>query len=128
MPSNGGWSDLMTDVNAIVLFADGFGDVIRPGGELAGLCSCWRELPSGRDYLAANISILNTLQQRMGARKGNEHLLSHRFKWYSPSIIFEDCGKTSSGASCKCDRLQEVVPTKINNQYRHPKILVQRDA
>ena len=45
--SNGGWADLLNDINAVVLFANGFEEVIKPVSHLTNLCSAVASLAGG---------------------------------------------------------------------------------
>lgn len=108
--THGGWSDLIPDISAIVLFASGLGEVIRPRVEDKGLCALWRTMPKGKDYLAASIPILEKLHKRTGPPKNHKYMLSHRLCWHSPSIIFESCAESKRSNSCTCYRLQELIP------------------
>jgi hypothetical protein len=64
--THGGWSDLIPDINALVLFASQLGDVIRPRIQEKQLCTLWRTMPKGKDYLAARVPILEKLHKRTG--------------------------------------------------------------
>ncbi|PMD36943.1 hypothetical protein L207DRAFT_586627 [Hyaloscypha variabilis F] len=65
----GGWLDLAIDIDAIILFASSFENIIRPlEGSLEGLCHMWRSVPKENDYLAASIPTINKLFERSGSR------------------------------------------------------------
>lgn len=65
----GRWYDLVKGVGAVVLFASGFGDIIRPTSDSAGLCRKWGRLPRDHDYLAVCIPMLETFYTKAGHRQ-----------------------------------------------------------
>jgi hypothetical protein len=107
----GGWIDLATDINAIVLFANGFEDIIKPAQwSLKGLCHMWRAIPKEKDYLAANISSINKLFEQSGSRSSKKYLTSTHLQWHRGTVLFEKCRASSNSFSCTCDRLQQILP------------------
>ena len=104
--SNGGWVDLVDDTDTIVLFGNGFGEVIKPEFDSMNLCSAWKVLPKGRDYLAVGCPMLETLYNEAGSRKTRSYLTSRHLQWHRGSTIFEKCEELSA---CACDRLQQLV-------------------
>ena len=100
--SNGGWVDLVDDTDTIVLFGNGFQEVIKP----VPSCSAWTILPKGKDYLAVGCPMLETLYNEAGSRKTRSYLTSRHLQWHRGSALFERCEKLSG---CTCDRLQQLV-------------------
>ena len=106
MKTNGGWLKLVNDIDAIVLFANGFGDIIKPGkGSLP--CHDWEELPKGKDYMATSVPMLKRLYREAGSDLALNHLTSTRLQWHRGSTLFESCA--TGRAPCSCDRLQQIV-------------------
>ena len=103
----GRWYDLVKDVDAVVLFASGLGDVIKPRSDLDGLCQKWRSLPMGKDYLAVCVSMLETFYLKAGHRHDHQYLTSAKLQWHRGSTLFEQCAGVASNCY-KCDRLQQV--------------------
>jgi hypothetical protein len=107
----GGWVDLATDVNAIVLFASGFEDIIKPAqSSLKGLCHMWRTVPKEKDYLTANIATINKLFEESGSRLTRKYLTSTHLQWHRGTVLFEKCRTSCSLFDCTCDRLQQILP------------------
>ena len=104
--SNGGWVNLVDDTDTIVLFGNGFGEVIKPVCGSLDLCSAWKVLPKGRDYLAVGCPMLETLYNEAGSRKTRSYLTSQHLQWHRGSTLFEKCEERSG---CACDRLQQLV-------------------
>ena len=145
--SSGGWVDLVDDVDSLVLFANGLKEVITPIATVGRLCDRWKTLPLGKDYLAANVSILEILYAEAGSRISRKHLSSSHLQWHNGSHLFEDCSVAASGG-CTCIRLQQIYhdslfktfgqvrsPGKLEpngcvifGQDRHPIRLVQTEA
>ena len=105
--SSGGWVDLINDVDALVLFATGFDEIIRPVTDLSKLCAPWRSLPKGKDYLAAGIPILELLYSEAGSRLSHKHLTTSHLQWQRGSTLFEQCSYAALDR-CKCDRTQQI--------------------
>ncbi|KAF6220730.1 hypothetical protein HO133_003163 [Letharia lupina] len=105
--SAGRWYDLVKDVDAIVLFASGLGDIIKPRSGLGGLCRKWRSLPKDKDYLAVGVSMLRMFYAKAGHRQDQQYLTSAKLQWHRGSMLFESCAGVGSNR-CKCDRLQQV--------------------
>ena len=104
--TNGGWVDLVDDTDTIVLFGNGFGEVIKPVFDAGDLCSAWKVLPKGRDYLAVGCPMLEILYNEAGSRKTRSYLTSRHLQWHRGSTVFERCGEVSG---CACNRLQQLV-------------------
>lgn len=105
--SSGGWVDLINDIDGLVLFATGFGEIIRPVSKLDSLCRGWRSLPTGKDYLAADVPILELLYSEAGSRLSRKHLSSSHLQWHRGSTLFEECSGTTTHR-CDCDRTQQI--------------------
>ena len=105
--SNGGWVDLIDDIDTLVLMGTGFGDVIKPVSNLNRLCHKWRTLPHGRDYLAAVVPILEILYAEAGSRTSRKHLSTNHLQWHKGSMLFEHCTEPKSDP-CECDRTQQI--------------------
>ena len=104
--SNGGWTDLLNDINAVVLFANGFKEVIKPISHLTNLCSAWKTLPQDKDYLAVGCPLLEILYNEAGSRKTRKYLTSTHLQWSRGPTLFERCEPNSD---CSCNRLQQLV-------------------
>ena len=105
--SSGGWVDLIKDVNALVLFATGLDEIIRPVTNLSKLCAPWRSLPKGKDYLAAGVPILELLYSEAGSRVSHKHLSTSHLQWHRGFSLFESCSYTAPDR-CECDRTQQI--------------------
>jgi hypothetical protein len=106
--SCGGWINFAQEIDAIVLFASGFEDVIEPAeGSTNGLCHRWKHVPKDKDYLAAGIPILKTLYERAGSLVTKENQTYQHRQWHHGQMLFENC-LSNANSSCNCDRLQQV--------------------
>ncbi|CZR64828.1 uncharacterized protein PAC_14727 [Phialocephala subalpina] len=114
--SSGGWQSLIHEVNAVVLLAHGFGDLIRPTSPSFGLCPRWKVLPKDKGYMAAGVPLLKRLCEEAGSASPYLHLTPSQLQWHRKSMLFEKCaGKASKGESCDCERLQQVVPKSVSD-------------
>jgi hypothetical protein len=108
--SNGGWLPLIQDIDALVLFANGFEDLIRPQGTNEGLCHRWRTVPKQKDYLATTVETLIDLYDVSGCRLSREYLTSTQLCWHrGKSLLFEPCAHQRK-FRCSCSRLQQIIP------------------
>ncbi|MDI1489583.1 MAG: hypothetical protein OHK93_000780 [Ramalina farinacea] len=105
--SSGGWVDLIDDIDTLVLMGTGFGDIIRPVSEISRLCRRWSSLPEGKDYLAANIPIMEVLYAEAGSRTSRKHLSTNHLQWHRGSTLFEFCINPDLD-HCECDRTQQI--------------------
>jgi hypothetical protein len=122
--SCGGWIKFAQEIDAIVLFARGFENVIEPAeGSTNGLCRPWIHVPIGKDYLAAGIPILKTLYERAGSLVTKENqtcqenqicqenqTYQHRQRHHG-QMLFKNC-LSNTNSNCNCDRLQQVESTQ----------------
>jgi hypothetical protein len=106
---SGGWTRLVKDIDAVVLFASGFGDIIKPSEAACarGLCKRWGRVPKGKDYMAASIPTLVQLFDRAGSRLTQRYLTSSHLRWNRGQVLWEPCDSRSR--QCNCDRLQGIV-------------------
>ncbi|KAF1950615.1 hypothetical protein CC80DRAFT_482470 [Byssothecium circinans] len=81
--THGGWPLLLRDIDALVLFADGFEDLIVPCPRSnAGLCRSWQRVPKGKDYLATTTKTLKDLYDVAGCRLSRKYLTSTHLQWH----------------------------------------------
>jgi hypothetical protein len=112
--TSGGWVDLATDINAIVLFASGFEDIIKPAkSSLKGLCHMWRTVPKDKDYFTTNVTTINHLFEQSGCRLTRKYLTSTRLQWQRGTVLFEKCRASCNSFKCACERLQQIIPESV---------------
>ena len=116
--SNGGWVDLFNDIDALVLFATGFDDIIKPVSNLSNLCRHWMTLPKGKDYLAIGVPILEMLYTEAGSHMSRKYLSNSHHQWHRGSVLFEHCSDTTS-CRCECDRTQQVYHESSFKTFGH---------
>ena len=82
--SSGGWLDLIHDIDALVLFASGFGEIMRPrrDEDFETMCTKWHRVPKEKDYLAASVKALKDLYDVAGSRHQRKYLSSTRLQWH----------------------------------------------
>ncbi|KAJ4855789.1 hypothetical protein T069G_09157 [Trichoderma breve] len=88
-----GWVDLIPSIGTTTIFGRGFGDLISPE-EPHALCSEWKSVPKGRDYMASSVATLQMLyKQRLlreepGLSPGE---MTSKIVWVSPNHPFKSC-------------------------------------
>ncbi|KAL4934323.1 uncharacterized protein BDV17DRAFT_5089 [Aspergillus undulatus] len=128
MPSRShGWIDLIQTLGVTTIFGKGFGDLIQPSAPDV-ICSRWKLVPTGMDYLAASVSTLNMLYDKRllrlepGLGLGE---MTNKIIWVSTTgQPFEACecmssaGRSANGhGPCKFHPVQYLVskrPWKLN--------------
>ncbi|OCL10163.1 hypothetical protein AOQ84DRAFT_402495 [Glonium stellatum] len=122
--TSGGWPTLVRDIAALVLFANGYGDVIRPVENTAeSLCNLWKSVPKGKDYLTTSVKVLKDLYDVAGCRLNRTYLTSTQLRWHKGnSSLFEPC-KTPGVYRCQCVRLQEIIPKSAIGNIIPPGLL-----
>ena len=116
--TSGGWVDLIKDIDVLVLFATGLGDIIKPVSNLSNLCRHWRTLPKGKDYLAVGVPILEMLYTEAGSRQSRKYLSSSDHQWHRGSVLFEHCSDITS-CRCECDRTQQIYHDSLFRTFGH---------
>ena len=104
MKTSGGWPDLVNGVSAIVLFASGFGDVIKPAASLKP-CQSWSYMPKEKDYMAIGTSMLEMFYETAGCVLTKKYITRDHLQWHQESQLFDP----PCEGSCKCYRLQELI-------------------
>ncbi|GAW18451.1 hypothetical protein ANO14919_079270 [Xylariales sp. No.14919] len=105
----GGWPKLVRDINALVLLANGFGDLIRPIDNQTSLCHQLKTLPRGMDYMAVPVKVLLGLYSLAGCRESKKRLTATNLQLHGRGTSpFQPC-PTPKERQCSCDRLQQVV-------------------
>lgn len=112
-----GWVELIPSIGTTTIFGRGFGDLIRPEEPYA-LCSEWKSVPEGKDYMVASVSTLQMLYERRllrmepGLSTGE---MTSKIVWASPNHPFKSCeclqrstSNTGDG-DCHIDSVQFLV-------------------
>ncbi|KAH7196444.1 uncharacterized protein B0J16DRAFT_365785 [Fusarium flagelliforme] len=104
--SSGGWTRLVKDTDTLVLFAQGFQDLIESSHTRSD-CFPWRRMPKGEDYLGTTVSVLKDLYNVAGSRSDHRHLTSSGLYWRSERSAFGPCLEPQVQL-CRCNRLQDI--------------------
>ncbi|KAL6409769.1 hypothetical protein AUP68_06164 [Ilyonectria robusta] len=111
----GGWPRLVRDVNALVLLANSFGDLIRPINQ-PSLCHEWKTLPRNMDYIAVPGKVLLGLYSLAGCRQTKKRLTATNLQLHGGGAsLFQPC-PTPKERQCLCDRLHQVVSSSSFGQ------------
>ncbi|KAL0263397.1 hypothetical protein SLS55_002377 [Diplodia seriata] len=107
--TNGGWVNLIHDIGALALFANGFEDLVRPSATCqTSLCRRWISLPKGEDYLAVPVQMLKGLYEVAGCPLDRKFLSNTCLQWHQSRSIFGPCD-VRVPYDCGCNRLSQVV-------------------
>lgn len=133
LDTNGGWARLSQDIDALVLFANGFEDIIVPEieqGKNDDLCRSWRYVPKEKDYLAVSTSSMKQLYERAGCPLDRKFLTSSgsRLQWHQGcSLLFGPCAEPTR-TRCRCNRLQRILPKSTTTTIIPPEHIVDKGA
>lgn len=112
--SGRGWTDLLRSVQAITLFGKGFGELIAPSpdnlaGPACGGCGFGASLPTGKDYLATCVNLVERILTTRGSMETIPWCLADDIYWHTPGPLFDpcQCTTTKNGAS----RVQVLLPS-----------------
>ncbi|KAI0102512.1 hypothetical protein GGR51DRAFT_562433 [Nemania sp. FL0031] len=117
----GGWPRLARHIDALVLLANGFGDLIRPIDNESVLCQQWECLPRHMDYVAVPVKILQDLYSSAGCRETKKRLTSTDLQLHGEGASFQPC-PTPTECQCLCDRLHQVISNSSFGQICVPEI------
>lgn len=103
----GNWKDLASDPNMVVLFCQGVGDIIVPSPDSQNICSKWKLVPPGKDYLTASVNCIMECSKRFPG-SGNCSQLARNVFWRcrDEDILFADCIHDDH---FPCQRVQQLV-------------------
>jgi hypothetical protein len=107
--SGRGWVDFTRSIYAITLLGRGFGELIKPAADANDLCKSWKQVPKGKDYLVACVSILKDICTRFGDRDASPLELAKGVCWHKADKLFESC-TCIYGREQSCDRIQVLLP------------------
>ena len=99
LPSWGdSWIDITQPIGISTVFGNGFGDLIRPD-DPGTVCSQWKSIPIGMDYLTTSASTLKMLYEKRLLRAeptlGVGEVTS-KIIWSSSQHPYDHCGCTSN--------------------------------
>ncbi|KAL6798478.1 hypothetical protein J3E68DRAFT_449393 [Trichoderma sp. SZMC 28012] len=106
-----GWVNLITDIGAVVLLGNDFGEIIRPSNTEA-TCDRWCQMPKGKYYLGACVSDLTTIMRSHGEEGGEQLRLTNNISWHSSDKAFGPCNCSIKTASNHSDLVQELRKSK----------------
>ncbi|KAL4909723.1 hypothetical protein BDW74DRAFT_173217 [Aspergillus multicolor] len=128
-----GWTDFTQSTGVTTIFGSGFGDLIRPT-DLDAVCSRWKSVPTGLDYLATSVSTLNMLHekrlQRLEPGLGLGEM-TNKILWISPeSQPFKVCECLSDPAGATLDARCHLHPVQylVSKKPWKPNILPRGSA
>ncbi|KAH7146218.1 hypothetical protein EDB81DRAFT_947234 [Dactylonectria macrodidyma] len=109
-----GWRDLLPAIGITTIFGNGFGNLICPD-DPSSVCSKWKCVPTGSDYLAASVSTLQMLHERRlmrmepGLGVGE---LTKKVVWLSSSDPLQPCQCVGTVGACRVSPVQFLMPKR----------------
>lgn len=113
--SYGGWLSFSNEIDAITMFASGFGELIKPaeafsGGASRERCGQRASCPIGYDYLVALLSVLEQIHRKRGRTRRNQLELSLRLGeksfWNDTLVPLEHCDCARRRCGIRTAKLQ----------------------
>ncbi|KAF2814371.1 uncharacterized protein BDZ99DRAFT_516970 [Mytilinidion resinicola] len=106
----GNWPELARDRNAVILFGNRLQNIIDPHPSVR-LCKQFKELPKYKDYLAIQSTTLEEMYLESGSAEDREQVTITGLQLHRSQHLFESCPRSTAHTdSCKCDRIQQLVP------------------
>ena len=103
----GKWPELADDIDAVLLFATNFQEILIPHDE-SEVCTKFRRLPCQRSYLAAKAAIIQRFLQHCRKDPSNYWRLTKRdLTWIPTGNPFSACMLYDSD-QCSCSRVQSL--------------------
>jgi hypothetical protein len=106
---NQAWVQFTRELNAVVMFGRGFGEILRPvnrPGHPLLVCKGWTTVPREKDYLATDVHTILELLERTSE---GTYRLSPRLHWKRSQKLFESC-QPQCTCTNRCDRVQQLLP------------------
>ena len=117
------WLDLSLKLGTINILCSNLGELIKPvtqGQSRATLCGRRATMPVGRDYLAASLTVLQTIIKKNHPKHSpNAVQLADGFYWTEPSSYFEPCDGCSARKN-KCSLLVSGSSSSLRSKTLHP--------
>ncbi|PVI02799.1 hypothetical protein DM02DRAFT_612609 [Periconia macrospinosa] len=118
-----GWIDFTRALHAITLFGRGFGELFKPTDD-ARICSHWKTVPRGLDYLTICVADLEEILKKSGDTLSNPWRIVDDIRWHNPEMIFGPCKRKKKAQGQCCDRAQVLLPSNfpslLAKQFRSP--------
>jgi hypothetical protein len=115
-PSGRGWADFSRGIGAVTLFGRGFGNLIEPSPDVHDICTHWKQVPPGQDYLAARIPSLQKICATQGDLHSNPLQIAKDIYWHKAHKLYEPCACKAGDA---CDPVQVLLPP-LSTKKQHP--------
>ncbi|KAB5583567.1 hypothetical protein GE09DRAFT_305048 [Coniochaeta sp. 2T2.1] len=115
--SGRGWTDLLRSIQAITLFGKGFGELISPSihdisSPACGGCGYSTSMPTGKDYLATCVSLVERILTTRGSTETVPWCLADDIYWHTPGPLFDPCHCASNTTTRKpYGRVQVLLPS-----------------
>lgn len=89
------WLELVRSAGITTFFGQGFGELIRP--TYSNCCKAWKTLPTGKHYIAANITDIKRIMDLKGDPDSRPRRLTTTLLWHHPVTAFQNCGCRQPG-------------------------------
>lgn len=121
LQSNGAvWTVLMEQIHAIALFGQHFGEIYKPIETTKEyICTDWRTVPRGHEYLAVPVSLLKEIKHRSweeGEVDADSPEIAEGFLCHPSRDVFRTCGPSCKHSFDRVQRLRSSKPTEVLNR------------
>lgn len=104
------WVDFTRSIHAVTLFGRGFGEIIKPRN---GPCFHWAKLPKGKYYLAACMSDLKDITEKLGDPYSVPMKLANNIFWHYSNRAFDQCQCKDDQDETHSDLAQVLLPSSM---------------
>ncbi|KAK4074480.1 uncharacterized protein Triagg1_5076 [Trichoderma aggressivum f. europaeum] len=128
-----GWTDLVDSIEAITLFGNNFGELIRPRGDdppnRCDGCGYEASLPSGENRLAVCVDILENIIEMNGNKDKTGWRLTDDIYWHLNEPAFRLCCTNLNGRRANTHTSSDRIQILSSKDIRHyPEYLIPTNA
>jgi nucleoside phosphorylase len=119
------WVDLTRVLHTVILFGRGFGELIKPAGDI---CEYWAEMPKQEYYVAASLCDVIQVINNNNCYNDGHVRLSESTIWHTPTALFGYCQCRGALGRGHCEPVQTLLPSTMLKQILPRKIRIPEES